>query len=59
MIWEGEPEEETVERLRALGVESVVVNPCPNRPPAGDFLAVMTENARSLAPIFGQLSEDP
>jgi zinc transport system substrate-binding protein len=59
MIWEGEPAEKTVERLRALGVESVVLDPCANRPSAGDFLTVMTENASNLHRIFGQVSGDP
>jgi zinc transport system substrate-binding protein len=59
MLWEGEPAEETIERLRALGVESIVVNPCGNRPSKGDFLTVMTENASSLQRIFGQVSGDP
>jgi zinc transport system substrate-binding protein len=59
MIWEDEPEQETIERLRSLGVESVVVNPGGNRPSAGDFLSVMTGNARSLHVIFGQVSGDP
>lgn len=59
MIWEGEPAHESIERLRALGVESVVVNPSANRPSSGDFLTVMTENARSLDLIFGQVSSDP
>jgi zinc transport system substrate-binding protein len=53
MIWEGQPAEKTVERLRALNVESVVFNPCANRPATGDFMAVMLENAKSLHRIFG------
>lgn len=59
MIWEGEPAQESIERLRTLGVESVVVNPCANRPAGGDFVTVMTENTRSLRLIFGQVSGDP
>jgi zinc transport system substrate-binding protein len=59
MIWEGEPAEKTVERLRALGVETAVFRPCANRPSTGDFLAVMTENARSLQRVFGQESTGP
>jgi zinc transport system substrate-binding protein len=58
MIWEGEPAEKTVERLRALGVESVVFAPCANRPATGDFLSVMTENAKSLHRVFGLVSGD-
>ncbi len=58
MIWEDEPAEKTVERLRALGVQSFVFNPCANRPSAGDFLTVMAGNARSLNRIFGLVSGD-
>jgi zinc transport system substrate-binding protein len=59
MIWEGEPAQESIERLRALGVESVVVNPSANRLSAGDFLTVMLENAGSLDRIFRQSSGEP
>ena len=59
MIWEDEPAEKTFERLRALGVNTVVFRPCANRPSAGDFLTVMTENASSLHRIFGQATSDP
>jgi len=48
MIWEDDPVQESVERLRALGVESVVVNPCAIRPAAGDFLSVVADNADHL-----------
>ena len=54
MIWEGQPAEKAVGRLRALGVESVVFGPCPNRPSTGDFLTVMTDNARGLDRAFSQ-----
>jgi zinc transport system substrate-binding protein len=59
MIWEGDPAQESIDRLRALGVESVVFDPCANRPSAGDFLAVMRENARSSHRIFGRVSSEP
>ena len=52
MIWEDEPAQENVERLRALGVESIVVNPSANRPPRGDFLSVMADNAEHLEHVF-------
>ena len=53
MLWEGDPAAASVERLQALGVESVVVSPCSNRPTAGDFLTVMHENLGSLELVFG------
>ena len=52
MIWEGEPAQESSTRLRALGVGSVVVNPCGNRPETGDFLSVMSDNVASLQRAF-------
>jgi zinc transport system substrate-binding protein len=52
MLWEGEPEQATATRLRALGIDSLVLDPCANRPAKGDFLTVMTENARNLDRIF-------
>lgn len=52
MLWEGEPARESIERLRALGVESVVFDPCANRPATGDFLSVMANNARNLEQVF-------
>ena len=54
MIWEGQPAAKTIERLRALGVETAVFDPCANRPSTGDFLSVMNANAESLDRAFGQ-----
>jgi len=48
MLWEGEPLEETVAGLAEIGVDSVVFDPCGNRPEDGDYLAVMTANAAAL-----------
>ena len=48
MIWEDEPLAETVEGLRALGVESVVFSPMGNRPATGDFESNMEGNLESL-----------
>jgi len=48
MIWEAQPTQETANRLRSLGVEGVVFDPCANRPASGDFLTVMGQNAKSL-----------
>ena len=52
MIWEGEPAQQSIARLRALGLESVVVNPCGNRPETGDFMSVMSDNVASLQRAF-------
>jgi zinc transport system substrate-binding protein len=52
MLWEAMPRPENVERLRRLGVESIVFDPSANRPETGDFLSVMTENARNLEQAY-------
>ncbi len=48
MIWEAPPSKEIAGKLKALGVESVVFDPCPNRPESGDFLGVMKKNLENL-----------
>ena len=55
MLWEGPPLPEVVERLRTIGVECVVFDPCGNTPGNGtDFLAVMHANTRALELVFGR-----
>ena len=44
MIWEGEPLDETVQHLQVLGISSVVIDPCGNRPESGDFVSEMEAN---------------
>jgi zinc transport system substrate-binding protein len=52
MIWEGEPIGESVERLKSIGVNSLVFNPCGNVPDRGDFLTVMRQNVENLKLAF-------
>ena len=52
MLWEGEPLEETANRLRAMGVESIVFDPSRNAPREGDYLVVMRRNVDNLRIIF-------
>jgi len=52
MIWEAEPLEESVVKLREMGIESIVFNPCGNTPDDGDFMSVMRENMENLKDIF-------
>jgi len=52
MIWEGEPEPGSVQRLRNLGVGSRVFDPAGNRPQDGDFLDVMQQNVKNLQQVF-------
>jgi zinc transport system substrate-binding protein len=53
MIWEGQPLQSTVDRLKEMGVESVVVDPCATEPEAGDLLTVMQENLKAVRRVFG------
>jgi zinc transport system substrate-binding protein len=48
MIWEGEPAKASVERLKIMGMESLVFDPCGNVPDQGDFMAVMLRNVENL-----------
>ncbi len=52
MIWEDEPLPESVERLKQMGIQSVVFNPCGNRPDDGDYVTVMKDNVTNLGLIF-------
>jgi zinc transport system substrate-binding protein len=52
MIWEGEPARESVAKLEALGIRSVVFDPCGNRPDEGDFFTVMAANVAALEKAF-------
>lgn len=53
MIWEGDPAAESVSKLEAIGIKSVVFDPCGNRPEGGDWLAVMRRNVENLKAIGG------
>ena len=48
MIWEGEPTPEAVAALAEWEIDSVVLDPCGNRPEQGDYLTVMQENVANL-----------
>jgi zinc transport system substrate-binding protein len=52
MIWEDEPLPESIKRLGEMGIQSVVFNPCGNRPEQGDFMTVMNSNVENLRLIF-------
>lgn len=51
MIWEGEPAAASVAKLAALGIKSVVFDPCGNRPESGDWLSVMRQNVANLQSV--------
>jgi len=52
MIWEDTPMKETDEKLKSLGIRSIVFNPCGNSPENGDYLSVMTHNVENLKTVF-------
>jgi zinc transport system substrate-binding protein len=53
MLWEAPPMPETEERLRDRGIATVVFDPAAQPPSDGDFLTVMTGNAKRLACATG------
>jgi zinc transport system substrate-binding protein len=52
MIWEGTPAQESIEKLEAVGLKSVVFDPCGNVPENGDFMSVMKANLEALEKAF-------
>ena len=52
MIWEKEPMKESTARLKAIGVNSLVFDPCGNIPDQGDFMSVIRRNGENLKPAF-------
>lgn len=52
MIWEGDPTKDNVEKLAALGLQSVVFDPSGNVPDSGDFMTVMQANVTALEKAF-------
>jgi zinc transport system substrate-binding protein len=52
MIWEGEPIPKSVEKLKTLGIDSLVFDPCGNVPAQGDFLTIMRQNVENLRSAF-------
>ena len=52
MVWEGEPAKESVEKIKALGLQSVVFDPCGNQPESGDFMTTMEANVTAMEKAF-------
>ena len=52
MIWEGEPNPDSVDKLKSMGVKSLVFDPSGNVPDQGDFLSVMKQNVENLRVAF-------
>ena len=52
MIWEGTAMKQSVESLKAIGIDSLVFDPCGNTPDQGDFLSVMRQNVKNLTSAY-------
>ncbi len=52
MIWEGDPDNDSVAKLEAIGVKSVTFDPCGNVPDGVDFMAVMKANVEAFEKAF-------
>lgn len=52
MLWEGNPNIESVEQLRQMGIGSIVFDPYANAPALDDFLNVMKNNLAELKQAF-------
>jgi zinc transport system substrate-binding protein len=52
MVWENEPIKAAVDKLHEMGINSVVFNPCGNRPKEGDFMSVMKQNVDQLESVY-------
>ncbi len=48
MLWEDMPLAETMQKLKQMGLNSLVFAPCANVPESGDWLAVMRQNLQNL-----------
>ena len=59
MIWEAQPNQDVVARLKAMGITSLVFDPCAQRPASGDFLSVMRANIADLKSAFERLTTGP
>jgi len=43
---------ESAERLKAIGINSLVFDPCGNIPDQGDFMSVIRRNGKNLESAF-------
>ena len=52
MLWEAEPNTETVTRLKSMAINSLVYQPMGNKPVSGDLISVMRNNMENLQQAF-------
>ena len=59
MLWPSKPKPEVARRLKLMGIDTVVFDPCETPPPTGDFLETMRENYRRLEEVIRSFSATP
>ena len=52
MIWEANPNQDTITKLKTIGINSLVFAPVGNTPNTGDFLSMMEQNIQNLQQAF-------
>jgi zinc transport system substrate-binding protein len=52
MLWEAEPNSETVAHLKSMEINSLIYQPLGNRPVDGDFISIMQANLKNLEKAF-------
>ncbi|MDJ0900643.1 MAG: metal ABC transporter substrate-binding protein [Xenococcus sp. MO_188.B8] len=52
MIWEADPDSETVAQLKTMGINSLVFASVANAPDTGDFFGIMQQNIENLKQAF-------
>jgi zinc transport system substrate-binding protein len=52
IMWEGEPIQTSVDKLKTYGVSSFTFDPCANTPASGNFLTVMRQNIENLRAVY-------
>ncbi len=52
MVWEAALDKAIAARLKIMGVNSIVFDPCGKTPHQGDFLTVMQQNILNLKIAF-------
>jgi zinc transport system substrate-binding protein len=60
MIWEAKPVRALIAKLKAVGIGSIVFNPCYSKSPDGDFIITMKRNIENLiSNVQSQQSTNP
>ena len=59
MFWPTAPKADVAERLKSLGIDTVIFDPCETPPQTGDFLDTMRQNYRRLEEVFVSLASTP